>query len=224
MSDGLANRAAALRALHERIRACRACEAAGHLPAARPIRHGGVVTNRLMLVGQAPGARSDAAGRHFIGPAGTTLERWFDAAGFQPGFFRNHVYVSALTRCFPGKSPAGKGDRVPSPPELQLCRPFLNAELELLQPRLIVLVGRLAIETFLGPARLAEVVGTLQHRGGRLFLPLPHTSPVSRWLNDPANRERVDRAIGLLARCRVELGLEQEVDGAGDGDRVGAVR
>ena len=161
-----------------------------------------------MLVGQAPGARSDAAGRHFIGPAGTTLERWFDAAGFAPGFFRSHVYVSALTRCFPGKSPTGKGDRVPSPAERQLCRPFLEAELELVRPRLILLVGRLVIETFLGGWLLGDVVGTLQRRDDRLLLPLPHTSPVSRWLNDPANRERVDRAIQLLAACRVELELD----------------
>ena len=206
--SALEGRAAELRALHDRIRACRACELAGHLPAARPIRHGGTAAQRVMLVGQAPGARSDAAGRHFIGPAGDTLERWFDAAGFAPGFFRNHVYVSALTRCFPGKSRSGKGDRVPSPPELQLCRPFLDAELRLVQPRLIVLVGKLAIETFLGGARLGDVVGTLQERDGRRFLPLPHTSPVSRWLNDAANRERVERAIQLLARCRVELGLD----------------
>ena len=194
--------------LHDRIRACRACELAGHLSAARPIRHGGSVGQRVMLVGQAPGARSDAAGRHFIGPAGDTLERWFDAAGFEPGFFRSHVYVSALTRCFPGKSPSGKGDRAPSPVERQLCRPFLDAELELLRPRLIVLVGKLAIETFLGGARLSDAVGTLQQRDGRLFLPLPHTSPVSRWLNDATNRERVEQAIRLLARCRMELELD----------------
>lgn len=161
-----------------------------------------------MLIGQAPGARSDAARRHFVGPAGATLERWLDAAGFPPGFLRERVYLTAMTRCFPGKSPGGKGDRVPNPAELRRCRPFLDAELALVRPRLILLVGRLAIDAFLGPVPLAEAVGTLQERDGRRYLPLPHTSPVSRWLNDPRNRERADRAISLLAFLRAELALD----------------
>lgn len=197
-----------LRLLHEQILSCRACEVGGHLSAARPIRHGGRVTDRILLIGQAPGARSDEARRHFVGPAGDMLERWFVQAGFPPGYFRERVYCSAMTRCFPGKSSTGKGDRVPSPAELALCRPFLEAELRLLQPELILLVGGLAIRAFLGEQRLAEVVGTLQRRDGWLLLPLPHTSPVSRWLNDPANRERVGLAIELLGQCRVSLGLD----------------
>ena len=166
------------------------------------------MSDRIVLIGQAPGARSDAARAHFIGPAGATLERWFIAAGFRPDYFRERVYLTALTRCFPGKSPGGKGDRAPSPAELRLCRPFLDAELALVRPRLVLLVGKMAIETFLGPGRLSDLVGTLQRRNERLYLPLPHTSPVSRWLNDSANRARVDRAIQLLANCRRELDLE----------------
>jgi uracil-DNA glycosylase family 4 len=210
MSNYASNLSAAdqLAALHDEIRACRACEASGHLAAARPIRHLGRVTDRVFLIGQAPGARSDAARRHFIGPGGDTLERWFGLAGFPDGYFRTQVYISAMTRCFPGKSPGGKGDRVPSPAELALCRPFLERELALIRPRLVVLVGGLAIRTFLGRSRLEDVVGTLHEAAERSYLPLPHPSPVSRWLNDPEHRRRVDRAIELLARCRVERRLD----------------
>jgi len=200
-------RAQALAALQEGVRACRACQSAGYLAEARPIRAGGRASDRVMVVGQAPGARSDSARRHFSGPAGRTLESWFTRAGFPAGYFRQRVYLTAMTRCFPGKSPAGKGDRVPSSVELALCRPYLERELALVQPRLVVLVGTLAIVAFLGNVRLVEVVGSLQHLGGRALLPLPHSSPVSRWLNDPENRERVDRAIDLLAENRVKLRL-----------------
>jgi len=193
--------------LQRRIRACRACQLAGHLPEARPIRDVGRVVDRIMLIGQAPGARTDAARHHFTGPAGDTLERYFVRAGFPSGYFRERVYLTAMTRCFPGKSPSGKGDRAPSAAELALCRSFLDEELELVQPDLLVLTGRLAITAFLGQVRLADVVGTLRAVEGRPVLPLPHTSPVSRWLNDPANRARVDRAIELLADCRIGLAL-----------------
>lgn len=155
-----------------------------------------------MVVGQAPGARSDAARRHFTGPAGATLERWFVQAGFPDEYFRTRVYLTSLTRCFPGKSPGGKGDRAPSPAELALCRGFLDRELALIQPRVVLLVGGMAIEAFLGKVKLSEVVGLSFERQGRVLLPLPHSSPVSRWLNDAANRALVGRALDRLSELR----------------------
>ena len=192
--------------LRECVLACRACQNAGLLPAARPIAHG-PERARVLVVGQAPGARSDDRRQHFAGPAGRVLDEWFQRAGFPAGYFREQAYLSSLTRCFPGSAPRGQGDRRPSPAELRLCRPFLDAELRLLQPALVLLVGKMAIERFLGPCRLDDVVGTLVERDGQRFLPLPHSSGVSRWLNDPAHRALVDRAVALLAECRVRHGL-----------------
>jgi uracil-DNA glycosylase family 4 len=160
-----------------------------------------------MVVGQAPGAQTEAKRYHFAGPGGRVLQAWFVAAGFPDDSWRERCYITSLTRCFPGKSPRGKGDRKPSPSELELCRPFLEAEIELVRPRLIVPVGTMAIEYFLGSSSLGEVVGTLAEYGGRPVLPLPHPSPVSRWLNDPANRVLVERSVEILARCRIDLDL-----------------
>src|SRR5919204_6732981 len=145
-------------ALRERIVACRACQEAGLLAEAAPIAHG-PTRARVMVVGQAPGVRSHVRRRHFAGPAGRVLEQWFDRAGFSPGYFREQAYLSSLTRCFPGPAARGQGDRRPSPAELRLCRPFLDAELRLLDPELVVLVGKMAIERFLGPSRLEDLVG-----------------------------------------------------------------
>jgi uracil-DNA glycosylase family 4 len=189
------------------VLSCQACFLAGYLPRANPIRPGLLADPRIVLIGQAPGEITDRKGYHFAGPAGRTLERWFEQAGFPPGYFREHVYLTSLTRCFPGKSGSGNGDRAPSAAEIALCRPFLDRELHALAPKLVVLVGKMAIEAFLGKRPLVEVVGKVFRVDDRLVLPLPHASGVSRWLNDPSNRLQVDQALAELSRVRVQLEL-----------------
>jgi uracil-DNA glycosylase len=197
----------ALGQLRRDVLACRACEAAGYVARANPIRPPELDDPRILLIGQAPGPVTDRKGYHFAGPAGRVLEGWFEQAGFPPGYFRRHVYLTSLTRCFPGKSLLGTGDRPPSRQEMALCRPFLDRELALLRPKLVILVGKMAIDVFLGKQPLAATVGRLHERDGRLFLPLPHASGVSRWLNDPNNRALLDRALAELAQLRDELRL-----------------
>jgi uracil-DNA glycosylase len=161
----------------------------------------------MLLVGQAPGAITDNKGYHFAGPAGRALEQWLQRAGFPAGYFREHVWLSSLTRCFPGKAPSGNGDRQPSPAEVALCRPFLEREIAVLDPKLLLLVGKMAIDAFLGKQPLVATVGNVFAYQGRPVLPLPHASGVSRWLNDPANRARLDQALAELSRLRIELRL-----------------
>ncbi|HEY3057857.1 MAG TPA: uracil-DNA glycosylase family protein [Chloroflexota bacterium] len=189
------------------IARCRACVDAGLLAHANPIRPTILADPRLMLIGQAPGPVTDRKLFHFAGPAGKTLEQWLERAGFPPGYFREHVYLSSLTRCFPGKSRSGNGDRVPSRAEVALCQPFLKRELELLQPRLVLLVGKMAIDAFLGKQPLTATVGHVFELDSRLFLPLPHASGVSRWLNAPENRALLDHALAELSGLRETLQL-----------------
>jgi uracil-DNA glycosylase family 4 len=200
----------ALDSFADEVRACRACEAAGYLTSANPIRPGLIDEPRMMLIGQAPGPVTDRKGYHFAGPAGTFLDNWLTQAGFPPGYFRQHVYLTSLTRCFPGKSANGNGDRPPSAAETALCRRFLEREFELLAPRVVLLVGKMAIDAFLGKKPLVDTVGRVFKAGDaslRYFLPLPHASGVSRWLNAPANRALLDQALRELSRLRVELSL-----------------
>jgi uracil-DNA glycosylase family 4 len=186
---------------------CRRCAEAGFLARANPIRPSLIDEPRMMLIGQAPGPVTDRLGYHFAGPAGRFLEKWLEQAGFPPGYFREHVYLTSLTRCFPGKSPSGNGDRPPSRAEIALCRPFLEREFELINPAVVLLVGKMAIDAFVGKYPLTEVVGRVFERDGRRYLPLPHASGVSRWLNDATNKARLNQALSELSRLRVELGL-----------------
>jgi uracil-DNA glycosylase len=194
-------------ALADEVVGCRACEVAGYLERANPIRPSLIDKPRIVLIGQAPGPVTDRKGYHFAGPAGRFLSAWLDRAGFPPGYFRQHVYLTSLTRCFPGKSRSGHGDRQPSNAEIALCRRFLDQELSLIQPKLVLLVGKMAIDAFLGRQPLVDTVGRVFERDGVVYLPLPHASGVSRWLNDAANRQLLDLAIAELSRLRIELAL-----------------
>ena len=196
----------ALKELQQRIHCCRLCEEQGFIAKAQPLVNGRP-DDRIMVIGQAPGHRSITNGRSFSGPGGTILGKWLEQAGFSPGYLHAHVYLSSLTRCDPGRNSRGDGDRRPSSSEVALCKPFLDAELQLLQPEVVLLVGTMAIETFFGKVKLEEVIGTYRESEGILFLPLPHPSGVSRWLNDPAHLEMHHHALEILASWRVAYNL-----------------
>ena len=191
----------ALTLLQQCILSCRLCQEQGYIPAARPIVSGRA-SDRIMVIGQAPGHRSVAKNKPFSGPGGRILQKWLEQAGFPPGYLHEHTYLSSLTRCDPGKSLRGNGDRKPSPQEIALCQPFLEAELKLLRPKVVLLVGTMAIEAYLEKAKLEQTIGTYREQDGMLFLPLPHPSGVSRWLNNPAHQKLLQQALAILAEWR----------------------
>ena len=184
-----------------RLRTCRRCVTAGYLPEANPVFRGHAGQVR-MLIGQAPGANAHLAGVPWSGQSGRLLRTWFARAGFDPERFLDDWYLTSLTKCFPGKAPTGPGDRAPSAKERALCRPWLNGEIDLVRPRLIVTLGRMAADALIPGARresLATLVGTLHQvdlgYGPIPVVPLPHPSGVGRWLNDPANRALVEKGL-----------------------------
>jgi uracil-DNA glycosylase family 4 len=198
-----ANRVQSLAALHDAIRVCQQCVVAGYLARANTVgATRGRIGDQVMVVGQAPGHLSVERGMPFAGPGGAILDRWLQQAGFAAGALHREVYLSALTRCDPGKNPRGTGDRKPSPPELALCRPYLLRELELLRPQVILPVGGMAIAAFLGSQRLEDVIGEAFERNGVLLIPLPHPSGVSRWLNDASHQQLLARALAHLSAWR----------------------
>jgi uracil-DNA glycosylase family 4 len=198
----VANPERAVGRLQARIRACTKCVGAGYLPSAFPIV-AGKASDRIMIIGQAPGAIELTTGLPFSGRAGAELRRWLAEAGID----EEHLpYRTSITKCFPGKAPSGAGDRRPSPAEIALCASWLDAELALVRPRVLLLVGTLAIERFWGRVPLSDVVGKSRVDGDRILVPLPHPSGASRWVNDPGNRLRLRRALRIVQR--VAKGLD----------------
>ncbi|NUO37399.1 MAG: uracil-DNA glycosylase [Gemmatimonadaceae bacterium] len=167
-----------------------------------------------MLIGQAPGQMETSGGKPFAGRAGRTLFQWLATAGLDEATAREWLYISAITRCYPGPHPSGRGDRVPTPRERERCGGWLADELRILRPALIVPVGRLAIDRFLGPGPLADVIGReheVTHEGGRsVAIPLPHPSGASSWIHMPGNRALLERALALVG-ARLGSGATRSV-------------
>lgn len=159
---------------------------------------------QAMLVGQAPGKVEIDSRKPFAGRAGKTLFRWLERAGLPEEEARARIYISAMTRCFPGPHPSGRGDRVPTRKELEACRAWLEDELRLIRPKLIIPVGKLAIGHFLGELPLEASVGrrhVAEHVGGHsVVIPLPHPSGASSWIHGPGHAILVDDALALIKR------------------------
>jgi uracil-DNA glycosylase len=184
-----------LDALHEEVLACRRCLQAGHWIQPGAI-FSGVSSAQLMIIGQAPGVTEVEAGRPFNAGSGTRLFQWLEQAGIDEAAFRKMQYMTSVTKCYPGKASGGSGDRVPSKEERALCRPFLDKEIELVDPALILPVGRLAINLFF-PSRLTlkKIIGTEKKIDGRWVVPLPHPSGASRWHQSEVNRALIHDAV-----------------------------
>jgi uracil-DNA glycosylase family 4 len=150
-----------------------------------------------MIVGQSPGVVEGEDRRPWRGRAGRTLRVWLR---MDEDEFYETFYCVSMTRCYPGKHPSGRGDRSPTPREIELCRFWLDWDLRLLRPAVVVPVGGLAIRHLLGLRRLDECIGSAYPFGEAIAVPLPHPSGASGWLNDPANRKRVEDAVAVLRR------------------------
>lgn len=165
---------------------------------------GAVVNAKVMLIGQAPGPREVVEKRPFAYTAGRRLFQWFNSIGVAETTFRERVYIGAVIRCFPGKSPKGGGDRVPDPVEIANCGHHLDRELELLSPELVIAVGTLASLIVTGEATLSRAVGRIHlvTRASRTFdvIVLPHPSGRSTWLNRPQHKAMLDQSLELIRK------------------------
>ncbi len=165
---------------------------------------GGPVLSKVMLIGQAPGVKEPVLGKPFAWTAGRTLFGWFEEFCRRTEIeVRSEIYFAAVCRCFPGKTPAG-GDRVPAPDEIRNCSTWMNDEIDLLRPHLVIPVGKLAISQFIAFAKLEEVVGRAftmrRQRCAFDLIPLPHPSGASPWHRIPPGIGLLRKAMRLIAR------------------------
>jgi uracil-DNA glycosylase len=184
--------------LHSQMRACRLCFEAGHDVVPKAIFTGNYGA-RIMSIGQAPGITEVEADRPFNAGSGKRLFQWLSGAGIDESWYRATQYMTSVTKCYPGRSKSGSGDRVPSRAEQKLCRPYLDREIELVDPQLIIPIGKLAINLFYPKnAKLTAVIGTEKRIEGRWVVPLPHSSGASRWHQIEGNRALISKAIDLI--------------------------
>ncbi len=167
-----------------------------------PVVTHSAVMSKVYLLGQAPGPHEGALGKPFAWTAGKTLFRWFATTGIDEERFRKLAYMAAVCRCFPGKASSG-GDRVPSPDEIEICSNWIEKEFALLQPKLVIPVGKLAIEQCLESAPLVERVGQtfkIELYGNKCdIIPLPHPSGASTWFKRDPGKSLLVKALNLLS-------------------------
>lgn len=164
---------------------------------------GRAVTGKVLLVGQAPGDKEPVLGRPFAWTAGKTLFKWFnEGLGWTEDQTRDRIYFAAVCRCFPGKRLIG-GDRVPNDDEIANCSRWLAAEVELLQPELVLPVGKLAISRFLPLLPLTDLIGKKMRVdfGGNAMdcIPLPHPSGASPWHRMEPGKTLLREALRRIA-------------------------
>ncbi|MCU7960533.1 MAG: uracil-DNA glycosylase family protein [gamma proteobacterium symbiont of Bathyaustriella thionipta] len=186
----------ALRRHQSLLKQCRLCP-----QMIGPVITGQPVYSPIMLFGQAPGDREGALGRPFAWTAGKTLFRWFESIGVDEATFRANAYMAAVCRCFPGKNPKG-GDRVPDKTEINHCSQWLAAEVALLQPQLLIPVGKLAIAQLTPVSKLTEVIGRplrlSWHAQEADVIALPHPSGASTWHRTEPGKTLLQEALQLI--------------------------
>jgi uracil-DNA glycosylase len=199
------------------LAACRRCKGMQ-----RPAVVGRPVRSKVLLVGQAPGDKEPVMGRPFAWTAGKTLFKWFGGAlGWTEDETRDRIYFAAVCRCFPGKRPEG-GDRVPSPEEIEKCGDWLNREFELLEPELVIPIGKLAITRFLRdeageplPLQLTDIIGKkfeVRYGGWKGdCIPLPHPSGASPWHRMEPGKTLLGKALRRIASHPAVIEVERMV-------------
>jgi uracil-DNA glycosylase len=183
----------------ERLLQCRRCPRVQSTPVS-----GGPIVSDVMFVGQAPGPREPVLQKPFAWTAGRTLFQWLEQfCGLTEAEVRTRIYFAAVCRCFPGKTATG-GDRVPAADEVLNCSRWLDEEIQILRPRLIVPVGRLAIAQFIECPGLEVIISRRfrAERGGHAFdlIPLPHPSGASPWPKIPPGKALLESALRNIAK------------------------
>jgi len=179
-----------LKSLREAAAGCTACPL--HANATQTVFGEGLKRARLMLVGEEPGDREDIEGHPFVGPAGRILDEALDRAGIE----RADAYVTNVVKHFKW-TPKGKRriHQTPRAEEIKACAPWLEAELDAVDPELMVCLGATAVRAVIGSkARVMKDHGELwESKLGRTALPTLHPSAILR--ADPEDR---DDAMAML--------------------------
>jgi uracil-DNA glycosylase len=190
-----------LRSLREEAANCRACPL--WKDATQTVFGEGLKRARLMLIGEQPGDREDIEGHPFVGPAGRVLDQALERAGVE----RGDAYVTNVVKHFKW-TPRGKRriHQTPRAEEIRACTPWLEAELEVVDPELMVCLGATAVRAVIGTkARVMKDHGQLlESKLGRTAMPTLHPSAILR--ADPEDRDdAMDLLVGDLEQARERL-------------------
>lgn len=153
------------------VAACTACELSRSRNRTVP-GEGNADQPDILFIGEGPGAEEDAQGRPFVGKAGDLLTKMIEAG---MGYHRDEVFIANVVKCRP------PGNRVPRPEEMQACLPYLHAQIELIRPKIIIALGKTAVEGLLGkPVAITRIRGQWHEIAGIPMMPTYHPAYLLR--------------------------------------------
>ncbi|MEW5991708.1 MAG: uracil-DNA glycosylase [Chloroflexota bacterium] len=212
-----AERAHALEAIAAEVRACTRCRL--HAGRTRAVPGEGHPDTEVVFVGEGPGLNEDRQGRPFVGRAGDLLVRFLATIGWR----REEVFITNIVKCRPPEN------RDPEPDEIAACLPYLQRQLQVLDPALVVTLGRHSMARFIPGARISQAHGTLQpvdpETGAATAMAYAMFHPAAALRSPDVERHSYDDAAGipaalLEARRRRESAAPAEVAGSLDPIRV----
>jgi len=181
----------ALTELYEEIAVCQRCDLCKGRTHTVPGE--GPEDAEIMFIGEAPGFHEDRQGRPFVGAAGQFLEELLASIGLK----REDVYIANVIKCRP------PGNRDPLPDEIEACRPYLDQQIELIQPKLIVTLGRYSMARYFPNVQITHVHGQPKRIGGRIYYPMFHPAAA---LHQPKWRSAVAEDILKIPQLLKEAG------------------
>jgi len=179
-----------LEALAQQIRTCERCILSKSRKNAVPGE--GPPDADIMFIGEGPGFHEDQQGRPFVGAAGRFLEELLDSIGLK----REDVYITNVVKCRP------PGNRDPQMEEIKSCSPYLDEQIELINPKVIVTLGRFSMERFFPGQKISRIHGQPRRIGGRLIVPMYHPAA---GLHQPRWKSTIEEDFQKLPRLLKEL-------------------
>lgn len=159
----------------------------------------GPATAEIMFIGEGPGFHEDRTGRPFVGAAGQFLDELLALAGLK----REEVFITNIVKCRP------PGNRDPLPAEIDACQPYLDRQIAVIQPKVIVTLGRYSMARYLSGAKISAIHGQAKRIGGQWVVAMYHPAAA---LHQPALKRQVEddfRKLPLIiAQARQDTGAE----------------
>jgi DNA polymerase len=183
--------------IYREIAVCTACRL--HESRTQPVPGEGPPDAEILFIGEGPGYYEDLQGRPFVGPSGQLLEKMLASIGLR----REQVYITNVVKCRP------PNNRDPLPSEIETCARFLDRQIEAIDPRIIVTLGRYSMERYFPGAKISQVHGRARREGRRVYLPLYHPAYILRNLSVlPEAEADFQKIPKLLARLKAVLAEE----------------
>ena len=198
-------KAQAMAELRARAMQCMKC---ANLAAARTnvVFGVGSIDAELMFVGEAPGADEDAAGEPFVGAAGQLLTRMITAMGLS----RDRVYIANILKCRPDMPAGSSGNRKPTPAEMQTCIPYLHAQIDLIQPKVLVALGSTAMEGLLGQSGITKLRGRWQTYRGIPIMPTYHPAYLLHNQSNAEKRKVWEDLLAVMEKLELPVSAKQQ--------------